>query len=138
MGDIKEFTPSTGPNPRTKYTEQKEITPNEEFQQRSAAKETERRNQNPLEISEIFELIRDGKITKERLLDFELDKELGTALGWVIDLLEKLGKIEKVSSDQKAAIEQFEATVREKENIIERLKKVIADLEEKFPPLGGA
>ena len=134
MGDIKEFTPSTVPGPRTKYTEQKEITPNEEFQRRSAEKQTEK----PLDISEIFELIRDGQLTRERLDGFDLGQELTAALKWVIDLNEKLKKSEAIVGDQKAAIDQMEAVIKDRETTIEHLKRIVANMEDKLHPLGGA
>ena len=117
MTKIKEFTPSKDPRPKTKYAEKKEITPNEEFQKRSAEREIQRRNESPIEIEDIFELINERKLTKERLEDFELDPELQTALKWVIDLLEK--------------IDRNNQTIRDQEKLIDQLKSIIADLESK-------
>src|SRR3989338_8713054 len=59
MGDLKEFTPSTKQNPKPEKPA--DVVPNEEFQRKSAEKEAERREKNPLDISEIFDLIKDGK-----------------------------------------------------------------------------
>ena len=136
MSDLKEFTPSTKQNPKPEKPA--DIVSNEEFQRKSAEKEAERREKNPLDISEIFDLIRDGKLTKEKLNDFELGQELTAALKWAIDLNERLKKTETTVSDQRAAIDQMELAIKEREAAIEHLKKIIADMEEKFPPLGGA
>lgn len=136
MAEITELKPSTKERPESE--EPTDVTTSEEFQRRSAEREAERRSKNPLNISEIFELIRDGKLAREKLDGFDLGQELTAALKWVIDLNEKLKKSETTLGDQKSAIEQMEMTLREREATIEQLKKLIADMEDKFPPLGEA
>lgn len=110
MAEIKEFPQ---PKERPRLDQPADIVPHEKFERRSAERDLKRRNENPLSIDEIFELINDGKITKERLKDFELGKELEIALGWVIDLLE---------------------TVEDKERIIEQLRILTKDLKSPATP----
>lgn len=137
MTDKKlEFHPSTKERPRPE--EPAEIVTHDQFKERSAKLEEQRRSENPLNISEIFELINTGDVTKEKLDDFELEPDLKRALRWVVDLLQKTKRLEKATGDQKAAIEQFEALVKERDATIEHLKRIIAKMEDNLPPLGGA
>jgi|SRR3989338_4544278 len=115
MAEIKEFTPSIKEG--SKPEKPADIISHEEFQKRSAEMEIKRRNENPLGIEEIFELVNERKLTKERLEDFELDPELQTALKWVIDLLAK--------------IDQKNQAIQDHEKLIEQLKSIVADLDAK-------
>ena len=115
MAEIKKFTPSIKEG--SKPEKPADIISHEEFQKRSAEMEIKRRNENPLGIEEIFELVNERKLTKERLEDFELDPELQTALKWVIDLLAK--------------IDQKNQAIQDHEKLIEQLKSIVADLDAK-------
>lgn len=136
MAEIKELKPSTKERPKSWETGK--VSKPEAFQEVAAQREARKRNENPLNMSEIFELINSGDITREGLDDFEMDPDLRRSLKWVVDLIQRTKKLEKTVEDQKSAIDQFESLMRERDITIDRLKQVIRDLEEKFPPLGGA